>query len=262
MTCSFGTDCEHGLSCRPNFDQSFLLCANLGKQGLHDFHGWELRLTALGGIFVLTIKQNDSGRGAAEVTPGRSPQVLLRHLSQIEIGQQSWRVAFPLAKWPCQHPPTGERIRVPDVACKRCAPLPRRSKRQQMVGRDNVTLNPHGAGLALRAAHQDLAKSSSRTRRKQRRALRVDRFGSERTQRNEVLSHKTGRQAKFCRTSDQNFLDSPRACNKIYCITRVFATNSCFPPSRPRSARPATPKPARGIPGKSNAMGHDCAEAS
>jgi hypothetical protein len=66
-----------------------------------------------------------------------------------------------------------------------------------------------------RTMAQDLAKSSSRTRRKQRRALRVDRFGSERTQRNEVLSRKTGRQAKFCRTSDQNFLDAPQHATKF-----------------------------------------------
>jgi hypothetical protein len=58
---------------------------------------------------------------------------------------------------------------------------------------------------------QDLAKSSSRTHRTQRRALRVDRFGSERTQRNEALSRKTGK----CRTLDQNFPDAPQSATKF-----------------------------------------------
>jgi hypothetical protein len=51
-----------------------------------------------------------------------------------------------------------------------------------------------------RTMARGLAKSSFRTPRTQTRELRVDRFGSERTQRNEVLSRKTGRQAKFCWT--------------------------------------------------------------
>jgi hypothetical protein len=62
---------------------------------------------------------------------------------------------------------------------------------------------------------RDLAKSSFRTHRTRRRALRVDRFGPERTQRNEVLSRKTGRQAKFCWTSGQNFLGAPRHATKF-----------------------------------------------
>jgi hypothetical protein len=87
-----------------------------------------------------------------------------------------------------------------------------------------------------RTMAQDLAKSSSRTRRKQRRALRVDRFGSERTQKNEVLSRKTGRQAKFCRTSDQNFLDAPRA-TKFIVLQAILQQILAFPPSMPGPRR-------------------------
>jgi hypothetical protein len=92
-----------------------------------------------------------------------------------------------------------------------------------------------------RTMAQDLAKSSSRTRRKQRRALRVDRFGSERTQRNEVLSRKTGRQAKFCRTSDQNFLDAPRA-TKFIVLKASLQQILAFPPSRPGPRGGADPE--------------------
>jgi hypothetical protein len=118
-------------------------------------------------------------------------------------------------------PPTGERTGAEaGLACETCAPLRCRSKRQHMVRArqcsDEVSILMVPAWRrGRRTMAQDLAKSSSRTRRKQRRALRVDRFGSERTQRNEVLSRKTGRQAKFCRTSDQNFLDAPRHATKF-----------------------------------------------
>jgi hypothetical protein len=102
-----------------------------------------------------------------------------------------------------------------------------------------------------RTMAQDLAKSSSRTRRKQRRALRVDRFGSERTQRNEVLSRKTGRQAKFCRTSDQNFLDAPRA-TKFIVLQGIMQQILAFPPSRLVGAD--LEAVTAGLHGKSNAM--------
>jgi hypothetical protein len=66
-----------------------------------------------------------------------------------------------------------------------------------------------------------LAKSSFRTPRTQRRELRVDRFGPERTQKNEVLSRKTGRQAKFGWTLDQFLFLTRRVMqqNLLYCTS-------------------------------------------
>jgi hypothetical protein len=91
---------------------------------------------------------------------------------------------------------------------------------------------------------RDLAKSSFRTYHTQTHVLRVGRFGPERTQRSEALFGKTGRQAKFCRTLDQNFLDDAAVCNKIYCIAVIFATNYCIF-SRAGSRPEPTAKPPR-----------------
>jgi hypothetical protein len=124
------------------------------------------------------------------------------------------------------------RIRVrPDVVRKTCALLAA-DRSGTMCEPCEVLMLPAWR-LGRRTMAQDLAKSSSRTLRKQRRALRVDRFGSERTQRNEALSRKTGRQAKFCRTSDQNFLDAPQYATKFIVSLAPPQQILAFPPSRP-----------------------------
>ena len=87
-----------------------------------------------------------------------------------------------------------------------------------------------------RTTARDLAKSSSRTHRTQTRALRVDRFGWESTQRNGVLSRKTGRQAKFCLTLDQNFLDAPQYATKFIVLLPPLQQIPAFSPGRLVSA--------------------------
>jgi hypothetical protein len=106
-----------------------------------------------------------------------------------------------------------------------------------------------------RTIARGLAKSSSRTPRTQRRALPVDRFGPERTQRTEVLARKTGRQSKFCRTSVKTSFDAPRHATKFIVLHPLLQQITAFPLSRHgwRGAEP-TPRLAAGSLGKSKAM--------